>query len=67
MSHDRTMVYVAIAYWDTEGRARVEIAAQRSGPDWLLPWLTVDRAKGQALTMSPSSDAVLPSRRCGRR
>lgn len=40
MSHDRTMVCVAIAYWDTEGRARVEIAAQRSGPDWLIPWLT---------------------------
>lgn len=40
MSHDRTMVHVAIAYWDTEGRPRVEIAAQRSGPDWLIPWLT---------------------------
>ena len=45
MSHDRTMVFVAIAYWDTEGRARVEIAAQRSGPDWLLPWLTATERK----------------------
>ena len=40
MSHDRSMVYVAIAFWDTEGRMRVELAAQRSGPDWLVPWLT---------------------------
>ena len=45
MSHDRTMVYVAIAYWDTEGVPRVEIAAQRSGPDWLIPWLTSPHRK----------------------
>ena len=40
MSHDRTMVHVAIAYWDTEGRPRVEVAAGRAGPDWVIPWLT---------------------------
>lgn len=40
MSHNREWVYVAIAYWDTEGRARVDIAAQRPGPDWLIGWLT---------------------------
>lgn len=40
MSHNREWVYVAVAYWDTEGRARVEIAANRAGPDWLIPWLT---------------------------
>lgn len=40
MSHDRSMVYVAIAFWDTEGRMRVELAAQRAGSDWLVPWLT---------------------------
>lgn len=39
MSHDRTMVYVAIAFWDTEGRIRAEIVAQRAGPDWVIPWL----------------------------
>ncbi|KAA9133753.1 terminase [Microbacterium caowuchunii] len=39
MSHDRSMVYIAIAFWDTEGRMRVELAAQRPGPDWLVPWL----------------------------
>ena len=39
MSHDRSMVHVAIAFWDTEGRMRVELAASRSGPDWLVPWL----------------------------
>lgn len=39
MSHDRTMVYIALAFWDTEGRIRGEIVAQRAGPDWVLPWL----------------------------
>lgn len=39
LSHDRKMAYVAIAFWDTEGRRRVEIAAQRAGIDWLVPWL----------------------------
>ncbi|QPE04124.1 terminase [Microbacterium schleiferi] len=45
MSHGRDMVYVAIAFWDTEGRPRVEIAAQRSGPDWVLPWLTSSKRR----------------------
>ena len=39
MSHDRKMVYVALAFWDTEARIRVEIVAQRAGPDWVIPWL----------------------------
>lgn len=39
MSHDRTMVYIALAFWDTEGRIRGEIVAQRAGPDWVVPWL----------------------------
>lgn len=45
MSHDRTMVYVALAFWDTEDRPRVEIVAQRSGPDWVIPWLLSDARK----------------------
>lgn len=40
MSHDRSMVYVALAFWDTEGRIRVEIVARSYGPDWVIPWLT---------------------------
>lgn len=32
-------VHVAVAFWDVEGRVRVEIAARRPGPDWLIPWL----------------------------
>lgn len=45
MSHDRTMVHVVIAFWDTEGRRRVELAASRAGTEWLLPWLqSTDRA-----------------------
>ncbi len=39
MTHDRSTVHVAIAFWDTEGRMRVELAAQRPGSDWLIPWL----------------------------
>lgn len=39
MSHDRTMVYIALAFWDTEGRVRAEIVAHRAGPDWAIPWL----------------------------
>lgn len=45
MSHDRTMVYVALAFYDNEGRPRVEIVAQRAGPDWVLPWLTSSERK----------------------
>jgi phage terminase large subunit-like protein len=45
MSHDRSMVYIALAFWDTEKRVRVEIVAQRYGPDWVLPWLTSDQRK----------------------
>lgn len=40
MSHDRTMVHVAIAFWDKEGRRRVEIAASRAGTEWVVPWLS---------------------------
>jgi hypothetical protein len=39
LSHDRTMAYIALAYWDTEGRRRVEIAARRAGTEWIIPWL----------------------------
>lgn len=45
MSYDRTMVYVALAFFDTEGRPRVEITAQRAGPDWVIPWLTSSARK----------------------
>lgn len=31
VSHDRTMAYIAVAFWDSEGRRRVELAAQRLG------------------------------------
>lgn len=45
MSHDRTWVHVALAFWDTLGRMRVEIVASRPGPDWLIPWLISDKRK----------------------
>lgn len=40
MSHNRSKVYIVIAFWDTEGRPRFELAADRYGPDWVVPWLT---------------------------
>jgi hypothetical protein len=39
VSHDRTMSYVALAYYDEEGRIRFELVAKRAGTDWLVPWL----------------------------
>lgn len=38
-------VYVALAFWDTEGRIRGEIVARRAGPDWVIPWLLSDTRK----------------------
>lgn len=48
MSHDRSMVYIALAFWDTEGRIRVEIVARSYGPDWVIPWLTSPDRKVKA-------------------
>lgn len=45
VSHDRKMAHVAVAFWDTEGRIRVEIAASRPGTDWVIPWLTSPKRK----------------------
>ncbi|MEX1078891.1 MAG: terminase family protein [Homoserinimonas sp.] len=53
LSHDRTMAYVAVAFWDTDGRRRVEVVAQRAGVDWLIPWFKSSerRVKPEFLTM----------------
>lgn len=40
MAHARDMVHVVLAFWDVEGRVRVELAASRYGDEWLVPWLT---------------------------
>ncbi|WAC65173.1 hypothetical protein OVA14_07170 [Agrococcus sp. SL85] len=45
LDHDRVMAYIAIAFWDTLGRRRVEVAAQRVGTDWIIPWLTSPKRK----------------------
>lgn len=45
MSHGRSMVYIALAFWDTEGRRRVEIVASRDGTEWVIPWLTSEQRK----------------------
>jgi hypothetical protein len=39
VSHDRTMAHIALAFWDADGRRRVEIVQSRPGPDWVIPWL----------------------------
>lgn len=53
VSHDRTMAHIALAFWDVEGRRRVEIAASRAGTDWVIPWLTSPdrRVKPEHLTL----------------
>ncbi|ROP78318.1 phage terminase large subunit-like protein [Frigoribacterium sp. PhB107] len=38
-SWNRQMTHVALAFWDTDGRRRVEIAASRAGTEWVIPWL----------------------------
>lgn len=38
MSYDRTWVHIALAFWDSEGRRRVELVASRAGVDWVIPW-----------------------------
>lgn len=45
MSHDRTWVHVALAFWDTKGRMRVEIAHSEPGPRWVIDWLTSPNRK----------------------
>lgn len=45
LSHDRVWMSVAIAFWDTEGRIRVELVARRPGTDWVIPWLLSDQRK----------------------
>lgn len=40
VSYDRKMSYIAVGFYDTDGRIRGEIAAQRPGTDWIIPWLT---------------------------
>lgn len=39
VSYDRKMAYIAVGFFDTEGRIRGEIAAMRAGTDWIIPWL----------------------------
>lgn len=45
MSHDRSMVYIALAFWDTEGRIRVENVARSAGTGWVIPWLKSESRK----------------------
>lgn len=45
VSVSRMMAYIAVAFYDTEGRIRFEIAAQGPGSDWIAGWLlSPDRA-----------------------
>jgi hypothetical protein len=38
VSFDRTWSSIALAFWDTEGRRRVELAAHRPGTEWIVGW-----------------------------
>jgi hypothetical protein len=62
MSHDRTMVYVALAFWDLDGRMRVELVAGRAGSEWLIPWLlSEDRKVAPAYVTLQSKGAPITS------
>ncbi|MFJ4230094.1 hypothetical protein ACIPYV_21205, partial [Paenarthrobacter nicotinovorans] len=45
VSYDRKMAYIAVGFYDTAGRIRAEIAAERPGTDWIIPWLTAEDRK----------------------
>ncbi|NKZ90507.1 terminase [Rhodococcus hoagii] len=40
VSHNRSMAYVVLAGRAPDGKTLVEVAAQRAGTDWVVPWLT---------------------------
>lgn len=44
-SWNRQMTHIALAFYDVEGRARVEIAASRAGTEWVIPWLMSPQRK----------------------
>jgi hypothetical protein len=45
VNYTRTMAYIAVAYWDTQGRVRFQLVAKGAGTDWIIPWLrSPDRA-----------------------
>jgi hypothetical protein len=60
VSHDRKMAYVAIGFYDTEGRLRGEIAAQRAGTDWIIPWLQAEEriVKPELVTLQTNGAPV---------
>jgi hypothetical protein len=39
MSHDRTWVHIAVAFWTVEGRCHVDMAASAPGVDWPIKWM----------------------------
>lgn len=45
MSQNGSKVYIAVAFWDSEGRVRFQLAAESHGPDWVVPWLTSPERK----------------------
>jgi hypothetical protein len=60
LSYDRKMAYIAVAFFDIEGRARVEIAAARAGTDWIIPWLQSPdrRIKADLVTLQTNGAPV---------
>lgn len=37
-SFDRKTTFIGVGFFDTEGRPHMELAAQRAGTDWVIPW-----------------------------
>jgi len=71
LSHDRTWASIGIAYFDTQGRRRVELAARRPGTEWIIPWLQSPdrRVKPERITLqtrgAPASSLVEEFRKAG--
>ncbi|WP_158170966.1 terminase large subunit domain-containing protein [Rhodococcus sp. JT-3] len=51
VSWDRTTTYIARGGKDREGCSVVDIAAQRPGTDWVVPWLIKHRRRYDAFTL----------------
>jgi hypothetical protein len=58
VSWDRSMAYIARAGVNTDEVPVVDIAAARSGTDWVVPWLVEHRARYDAVTLQAKGAPV---------
>ncbi len=72
-SWDRSTTYIGVAGWRPDGLPHVEVIAQRTGSEWVVPWLT-DTGRDEAIKTAPvvvqsnnapESGLIEPLRRAG--